>query len=39
MVLADIVSPLHAELWASDILAALGGAAAAPGRGGLLVLR
>jgi hypothetical protein len=29
MVLADIVSPLHAELWGSDILAALGGTATA----------
>jgi hypothetical protein len=29
MVLADILSPLHAELWGSDILAALGGSAAA----------
>ena len=29
LVLADIVSPLHAELWGSDILAALGSGAAA----------
>jgi hypothetical protein len=29
VVLADIASPLHAELWGSDILAALGGCAAA----------
>lgn len=29
VVLADIASPLHAELWGSDILAALGGSGAA----------
>jgi hypothetical protein len=29
VVLADIASPLHAELWGSDILAALGGSTAA----------
>lgn len=29
VVLADIASPLHAELWGSDILAALGGSCAA----------
>jgi hypothetical protein len=29
VVLADIASPLHAELWGSDVLAALGGSGAA----------